>query len=350
MRRRSVFERGRIYKAHVPHPILQPWRYSYAGGRREDAHAYTVRAPRAAEAEGAGHPFSVVRADVLYEDGILVTDARPDHSRKRSAARVIELGHFLPGGTLLREEKGVSETYTGIIEVGERKLNAYVKFLSDRELVNELLGSVLARTSDLWSPPAFLVEVRRADYPASARFQASHAETIRAFATQALNLRSFNRSAELQSPEAKKAFVASWAEWPDVIGFDDWIANPDRHGGNFLIGEQGKVWLIDHGHSFTGPNWQIAALQPQCSVPSRLWSETIQAQVSLNDRHAASTRVTKAVSRFEGVTVPSAIEDAHIKTYLLTAENQALEAFLQQRRSTIVQRVCALLGVPQLEL
>ena len=263
---------------------------------------------------------------------------------------MIELGHFLPGGTLLKEEKGVSETYIGIIEVAERKLNAYVKFLSDRELVNELLGSVLARSSDLKSPPAFLVEVRRADYPASARFQASHAETIRAFATQALNLRSFNRSAGLQSPEAKKAFVASWAEWPDVMGFDDWIANPDRHGGNFLIGEQGKVWLIDHGHSFTGPNWQVAALQAQCCLPSRLWNETIQPHVSLSDRHSASARVTKAVSRFEGVTVSAAIEKALIKTYLLTAENQALEAFLQQRRGTVVQRVCALLGVPQLEL
>jgi hypothetical protein len=263
---------------------------------------------------------------------------------------VIELGHFLPGGTLLKEEKGVSETYIGIIEVGERKLNAYVKFLSDRELVNELLGSVLARVSDLKSPPAFLVEVRRVDYLASARIQASKSETIRAFATQALNLRSFNRSVGLQSPEAKKAFVASWAEWPDVLGFDDWIANGDRHGSNFLIGEQGKVWLIDHGHSFTGPNWQVAALQAQCSVAARLWNETIQPHVSLSDRHAASARVTKAVSRFEGVALPDAIEKALIKTYLLTAENQALEAFLQQRLSTIVQRICLLLGVPQLQL
>src|SRR5207302_9391483 len=36
--------------------------------------------------------------------------------------------------------------------------------------------------------------------------------------------------------DAKKAFVGSWAEWPEVLGFDDWIANGDRHGGNFLIG------------------------------------------------------------------------------------------------------------------
>jgi hypothetical protein len=296
-------------------------------------------------------PSSIAKADILYGRGaILVTHAPAGRRYRGSAARVIELGHFLPGATLLREEKGVSETYTGIIEVGERKLNAYVKFLSDRELVNELLGSVLARASDLKSPPAFIVEVRRADYPTAARFQASNAEIISAFATQALNLRSFNRSAYLQSPDARKAFVASWAEWPDVMGFDDWIANGDRHGGNFLIGEQGKVWLIDHGHSFTGPSWQVAALQAQCCVPARLWSETIQPHVSLSDRHAASARVTKAVSRFEGVALPAAIEKALIKTYLLTEENQALEAFLQQRRSTIVQRVCALLGVPQLKL
>jgi hypothetical protein len=263
---------------------------------------------------------------------------------------VIELGHFLPGGTLLNEEKGVSETYTGIIEVGERKLNAYVKFLNDRELVNELLGSVLARASDFKSPPAFLVEVRRADYAEAIRFKGSNVETIRAFATQAVNLKSFNRSVNLHSPDAKKAFVTSWVEWPDVVGFDDWIANGDRHGGNFLIGGQGEVWLIDHGHAFTGPAWQVAGLQAHCNVHARLWHETIEPQVSFGDRQSAAARVTKAVSRFEKVALGGAIERALIKSYLSTSEDQALEAFLQQRRSTVLLRVCALLGVPQLEL
>src|SRR4029077_8989193 len=55
-----------------------------------------------------------------------------------AGSHVIKLGHFLPGGQLLKVEKGVSETYTGMVEVGERRHNAYVKFLPERELVNEL--------------------------------------------------------------------------------------------------------------------------------------------------------------------------------------------------------------------
>lgn len=281
---------------------------------------------------------------------ILVANAQTAHRFDTLAARVIELGHFLPGGTLLTDLKGVSETYAGMIEVGDRKLNAFVKFLGGRELVNELLGSTLARAGDLKSPPAFLVEARRADYPDSAMFQKQGAEVLPAFATQALNFKSLNRSVELRSPEARKAFVAAWTEWPDVVGFDDWVANMDRDGDNFLIGDQGSVWLIDHGHCFTGPAWQAPDLQPQCCVPSRLWNETIQPHVSEAERHAAASRVLKAVARFAGVELPATMETALIKAYLLAPDNAALEAFLQQRRGSIVQRVCALLGVPQLDL
>lgn len=263
---------------------------------------------------------------------------------------MIELGHFLPGGELLKDEKGVSETYTGMIEVGNRRLHAYVKFLPDRELANELLGSVLARKSGLQVPDAFLVNVRREDYPASPRFQVPGVITIPAFATGAMNHKSFNRTATLQSPEAKKQFVSLWVEWPEVLGFDDWIANTDRHGGNFLIGGPGQVWLIDHGHSFTGPNWQIANLQPQCQINSRLWGDVLQANVTHEAKQRAVPRVAKAAAKFHNIDADEAVEIAHIKTYLTAPENQALVAFLKQRCGSVSQRISALLGLPLLPM
>jgi len=43
---------------------------------------------------------------------------------------VIELGHFLPGGTLVdKADKGMSETYTGLVEVGERRPYAVTAIL-----------------------------------------------------------------------------------------------------------------------------------------------------------------------------------------------------------------------------
>ena len=263
---------------------------------------------------------------------------------------MIELGHFLPGAQLLTVEKGVSETYVGMIEVGERHLNAYVKIQSERELANELLGSVLARKAGLSTPAAFLVQVRREDYPASSRFQLPGLDAICAFATEALSFTSFNRTAALQSPDARKTFIGAWPDWPAVLGFDDWIANGDRHGGNFLIGGPGIVWLIDHGHAFTGPSWQIASLQPQCAVNYRLWNEVIQPNITPEARHAAVPRAVKAAMTFQDIDPDSAIEVAMIRPNLTTEEIQALSDFIRVRSGGVGQRICALLGHPQLPL
>lgn len=264
---------------------------------------------------------------------------------------MIQLGHFLPGGEILKEEKGVSETYIGIIEIGDKRLNAYVKFLSDRELANELLGSVLATYAGLPTPDAFLVRVGRNDYPASPRFQTDpNLTAICAFASSAVSLKSLNRRADLRSPDARRAFVAAWHDWADVIGFDDWIANGDRHGGNFLIGEKGQVWLIDHGHSFTGPNWRGDKLDPAIIVNCRLWNDLLRPYVKDDEKKPAAGRVRGRVEKFKAIDARSAVGMSRISTFLDETDQECVSNFLTKRPSTIMMRICSVLGIPELHL
>jgi hypothetical protein len=55
-----------------------------------------------------------------------------------------------------------------------------------------------------------------------------------------------------------------------VYGFDAWIANIDRHERNLLFSGDKEIWLIDHGHCFSGPQWNSADLEPQREYVNRL--------------------------------------------------------------------------------
>lgn len=267
---------------------------------------------------------------------------------------VIELGHFLPGGALLdKQDKGMSETYTGLIEVGDRRFNAYVKLLpDDRQLVNELLGSVLAKRAGLNTPDAYLVLVSRQDYPAAIRFTSRPGMlTTVAFATTAIGASSFRRRADLHTPDAKRKFVSSWKEWPDVLGFDDWIANGDRNTGNFLVGNEGEVWLIDHGLALTGQNWTAAnLLDPKRGVNSRLWNEVIRDAVDNDAKAAAANKMRSRVELFRKIDMSGSAVAAHVKYYLTPGELKTVRDFLSGRIDSVSARICDLLGVPELNL
>jgi hypothetical protein len=84
-----------------------------------------------------------------------------------------------------------------------------------------------------------------------------------------------NLSFQLSNPGIKlpAQIVQEFAKWPHLgalMAFDIWIANTDRHPGNLLFGGNGDIWLIDHGHSFTGPTWLGNNLDPSANYANRL--------------------------------------------------------------------------------
>jgi hypothetical protein len=262
---------------------------------------------------------------------------------------MIELGYALPGAALLTDDKGVNETYRGIIEVNSARLSAYIKLLPDRQLVNELLASVLGRLVNLPIPRGFLVTVERADYPNSALLTARGVDAAPAFAVEAVAAQSFLRRVDLMNPDALSYLLKAWPHWYAAASFDDWIANGDRHPGNLLVGAQGELWLIDHSHSFTGDKWVAAHLKPDVVIPNQL-SALMNKLLSPPEKALAMQACHAAVQRFSSVDTVQAAALARVIDQLELSDHNALTQFVATRRLSVASRISGTLGIPELAL
>ena len=264
---------------------------------------------------------------------------------------MIELGYALPGATLLTDDKGINETYRGLIEVGSARLSAYIKLLPDRQLVNELFASVLGRVAGLPIPRGFLVEVRRSDYPSSPLMIARGLTVMPAFAVETVACQSALRRLDLQSPHGLAVEIAAklWPHWYAAAAFDDWIANADRHPGNLLVGAPGEAWLIDHSHAFTGDKWQPMNLQPDVVTGNQL-GQTMALWLNASEKALAMQACHAAVQRFSSVDTGHATRLAHVVTQLSAPDLEALTKFMAARVISIVARIGSILGLPSLPL
>lgn len=262
---------------------------------------------------------------------------------------MIELGHALPGGMLLQDDKGVNETYRGVIEIGPARLSAYIKLLPDRQLVNELFASVLGRLVGLPVPRGFLVEIRRTDYPDSPLMIALGLSAAPAFAVEAIACPSALRRLDLQSVAARERLLRAWPHWYSAAAFDDWIANADRHLGNLLVGAPGEAWLIDHSHAFTGDKWQAVNLRPNVVTVNQL-CQAMGAWLNPSEKARAMQACHAAIQHFSSVDAVQATLLAHIVTQLLLPDLDALTEFVKDRVHSVASRVGSILGIPDLPL
>jgi hypothetical protein len=261
---------------------------------------------------------------------------------------MIDLGYALPGGTPLIDDKGINETYRGLVEVaGGLRVQAYIKFLPDRQLVNELLASVLGRLVGLPLPRAFLVEVQLSDYPASGFLASAGHPKSPAFAVEAISAHSVLRRVDLQTQEAREQMLRSWPKWYEAASFDDWIANADRHTGNVLVGARGEVWLIDHSHCFTGCQWVPASLVPDIVTQNQL-GLAMNVFLTPAEKLMALQACYKAIQDFASVDTVYARSLAHLESYAASADLDALLQFVANRVHSASARMCACVGMPGL--
>lgn len=124
----------------------------------------------------------------------------------------------------------INQTWKADIRSEEGDFQAIVKDIPERELVVECLCAVLGRRLGLPIPRPMLVE---------------DAELGILFGSEELSHPDLKR-AEL-STYLMTILLSDWPRLPLATVFDEWIANPDRHGGNLLWDGNGEFWLIDHG-------------------------------------------------------------------------------------------------------
>lgn len=131
---------------------------------------------------------------------------------------------------------------------GDRRL--YVKKTTKEEILAECLASLLAAELGLPVSRAFIVqdpgELLGGGYFAGS--EDAGAPSIK----QWLN----------RHDPIVVQMLSNWDKLHDVALFDEWIANPDRHGGNLLWGGEDNWVLIDHALSL----WSTLR-QPDADLP-----------------------------------------------------------------------------------
>jgi hypothetical protein len=259
----------------------------------------------------------------------------------------IERGNVVPGAVLLSpDDRGANETFLGHIDALSGRHKVYIKIASGKQLINELIATTVGRALNLPIPKGYLLSVRPIDLPDSKLLQQHGAEAL-AFGSRALNHPSLLRRFK-SKPEGAVAWAqTNFKKWDEALIFDDWIANADRHPGNLLVGTADQVWLIDHGHSFTGPEWQASQLLSANDFGNQLANLfipnlTLPQRVALRDKSGVMSHLCSAVD------IGQVMSGSFADHLLGPSDMDAVSNFLRDRIPSIVDIISRRVGIPRL--
>lgn len=255
------------------------------------------------------------------------------------------------GAVPFKEGDNVNETYKGFVRLADgSRRHAILKDLNPTQLANELLASVLGKALGLPLPDCYLGVVPPGVLPVNKAPLADgngHVVFVSAdvgtpnLAQQATTHGNF--IAHLLVEELKK-----WFGLGGLYAFDTWIANTDRHPGNLLIDGPNNIWLIDHGHAFTGPGWQPNDLDPALPYQNRL-ANWLTGRLTATQKTQKGHEAGAFASQIESLTVPDALQVSLADQILPADYRNALEIFLMQRVKHVPKHAKEALGVPVLQ-
>jgi len=174
--------------------------------------------------------------------------------------------------------------------------------VDDKSLANELIGYVLAKNTGFDVPDvAGLIKLNKSQLPDTPLWLNN--ESWMCWFTSRLNYPSLSTSHLRQGnlSTGKRNLcneLRASKETPDIVAFDEWVANTDRNPGNLLKKEDGKYALIDHGELFGGRIWTPIRLNHLTKNPLNKLVEFVGHEFSENlnfksSRVAASRKINK---------------------------------------------------------
>ncbi len=259
----------------------------------------------------------------------------------------IQVGNVVPGAKPIGIDcRGVNEAFIGFVDVPVGRVRAYIKVLPGKQLANELLATTLGRGLGLPIPEGYLVRVRPSDLPESILL-ASHGAEALAFASREISSPDLKRRVIDEGSTVIGALLTSWSDWTSAMTFDEWVANQDRHSGNILFGGPGDIWLIDHSHCFTGPNWNVADLKAD-GIWKNLIADNRVPTLTLPERLEAKKRVAAIISALGTIDCGSALTSSLADTFLISEDAGALRTFVASRVSYLYNILSDRLGIPNL--
>ncbi|GLQ25785.1 hypothetical protein [Sulfitobacter pacificus] len=190
------------------------------------------------------------------------------------------------GGLLPFKQGNLNQTFKALVQPKgfNAPFSAIVKDLPIRELFNELVSFVVLRALGLPIPSVYLGMVGGETQHLSKAPSLGNGSKL-VYVSEEIPSPSLKMAMgwrDGQSEEACMAClskfvpqIACWDKLGELYAFDTWLANTDRNLGNIVFGGKGsdgepKVWLIDHGRSFTGEAWKPGDLVPEKSFTNML--------------------------------------------------------------------------------
>lgn len=263
------------------------------------------------------------------EGAPVVTPSAPFIAATKAPA--VGLARVLPGAVAFKEGN-INDTYRALIELADgTTIGAIVKDLDAKELANELFAAVLADALDLPVPKAFLAAVDPGDLAVTKGPANSDGDRLVFASADVAVPNVFVRySADPSSSDALLGALTAWPNLGRLYGFDSWIANVDRHAGNLLFGSGGEAWLIDHGWSFTGPNWTPAELDAKADHRHRL-SEWLTDRLTTGGKEMRAKQAAGLECDLPALDLLDAMNASMAGALLSTSDGAAVIKFLRDR-------------------
>lgn len=263
--------------------------------------------------------------------------------------KTIELATVLRGASEFKQNN-VNVTFRGqVLTSSDQTRQAIIKDLDLIQLCNELFAHSLAREFGLPIPDSYLGLVRPGVLSVS---KAPKTKDGSHLVFVSVDMKVPNVTYRLAGIDTKGRkilldHISNWIDLGKLYAFDAWIANVDRHHGNLLFGGNNEFWLIDHGHCFTGPNWQANQLIPDVYY-SNLLSQWVTKHLTLEQKKRHVSKVNKFGSDIESFDASKSLKNSRINELLPVQCVSALKVFLNERIAKVPDHAMKALGLPRL--
>ena len=249
-----------------------------------------------------------------------------------------------------KKDDNISATYRGVVfsESGE-EIDALIKDVSPKELVNELFSANLALKLGLKVPAPLLVFVPKGLVDVLSAPATPDGAGYVFFGSTWERTHSLGRYLEGNSPQsdAIRQVLEGWTDCGFTYAFDSWIANVDRHPWNLLFSGKNRIWMIDHGRSFSGDCWDAASLKADAEYVNRL-SAWLTPHMGTDQKVEALGRIRDLSNRLDEKIVEAAVASSEIVHFIENSEVDFLKHFLHERAKEVVKKASKAAGIPTL--
>ena len=241
-----------------------------------------------------------------------------------------------------------NQTWVGFVTCEGESVKCLMKAMSGRQLLNEVCCSLVAQEMGLPVPKFYLALADASLHGIDSEVKSEDGGSV-LFASELKAVNSVVAEVRALQNSQSVSSISKWLLESGHLGalyaFDEHCANTDRHAGNLLLSSKSEIWLIDHGHALTGPNWETADLIPEAKFASRL-SDWCTPLLSSGGKARAASEASAYFPAARQLGFASIVERLKIAGFLNEHEEVRLEEFLRIRVDYLSSMVSSSLAYP----